>query len=147
MENSCCFFGHREVYENIEGVLYDKICRVISENNIKSFLVGGHGGFDSLSASAVSRAKKEFPDIRLLLIRPYLTKELSDNKAYYNSLYDEIIIPSSLSGVNYKSVITKRNFWMADESQFVIAYIRQSFGGAFKAVSYAQKQNKIIARI
>jgi uncharacterized phage-like protein YoqJ len=146
-ENVCCLFGHREVYEEIDEILYNEVCRMIVENGVDVFLVGGHGRFDSIATSVVNKVKKTFPNVKLILVRPYLTKELNVNRVYYNTTYDEIIIPSALANVHYRTAIPKRNCWMIDKSKYVIAYLRKNYGGVYVAVQYAEKQNRTIVRI
>jgi uncharacterized phage-like protein YoqJ len=147
LDNTCCFFGHREVYEDVSATLYNKVCRMIVENGVDTFLVGGHGRFDSIATSVVNKIKKTFPNVKLILVRPYLTNDLNRNRNYYNSVYDEIIIPSSLAEIHYRAAIPKRNQWMVDESQYVITFLRNNFGGAYEAVQYAKRQYKSIVKI
>ena len=40
-----------------------------------------------------------------------------------------------------------RNNWMIDHSDYVIAYIRHTFGGAYQAVERAKKKGKILIQI
>jgi uncharacterized phage-like protein YoqJ len=120
---------------------------MIVENGVDTFLVGGHGRFDSIATSVVNKIKKTFPNVKLILVRPYLTNDLNRNRNYYNSVYDEIIIPSSLAEIHYRAAIPKRNQWMVDESQYVITFLRNNFGGAYEAVQYAKRQYKSIVKI
>ncbi len=141
MNNTCCFFGHREVFESIGNRLYEKICELIENKNVTTFIVGDHGDFDKLCSSMVRKAKQNHNDIKLILIRPYFSNELNTNKDYYAELYDDIIIPDELAGVYYKSAITKRNEWMIENSRFGIFYVKREYGGAYKALNYARKLN------
>jgi uncharacterized phage-like protein YoqJ len=144
LDNTCCFFGHREVYEDVSATLYNKVCRMIVENGVDTFLVGGHGRFDSIATSVVNKIKKTFPNVKLILVRPYLTNDLNRNRDYYNSVYDEIIIPSSLAEIHYRAAIPKRNQWMVDESQYVITFLRNNFGGAYEAYSMQKSNTKAL---
>lgn len=56
-------------------------------------------------------------------------------------MYDEVIVPMELAGVHYKSAITKRNRWMVDASQVLIAFVYRDHGGAYSTLRYAQKKN------
>lgn len=53
--------------------------------------------------------KKKYPTIKLILVLPYITNELNENKEYYISTFDDVIIPEELMGVHYKAAIEKRN--------------------------------------
>ena len=139
----CTFAGHREVHQaNISDKLDEAISKIVDSNDSFRFLVGGMGDFDGMCSSAVRRAKRKYPDkqISLELVLPYLTKELNENKNYYESSYDDVIIPIELAGTHYKSAITKRNRWMVDKSDWLIAFVYRDFGGAYTTLRYAEKK-------
>lgn len=68
---SCFFIGHREANERLLPRLESVIERLITEENVRYFYVGGYGGFDQIAAMAVKHAKKKYPDITLMLALPY----------------------------------------------------------------------------
>ena len=139
----CTFAGHREVYQaNIADKLDEAISRIIKNDDCFRFLVGGMGDFDGMCSSAVRRAKRNYPkkQISLELILPYLTQELNENKSYYEISYDDVVVPIELAGVHYKSAITKRNRWMVDKSDWMIAFVYRDFGGAYTSLRYAEKK-------
>lgn len=142
MDNTCCFFGHRDVFEAVATAVYEKICDLIENQNISTFIVGDHGDFDKTTAAMVRKAKKKYKNIKLILVRPYFSNELNVNKDYYAMLYDDIIIPEELANVHYKSAIRKRNEWMIDNSQYVIFYVKRNYGGAYTALRYAERTGK-----
>lgn len=47
---SCFFIGHREADERLLPRLELEIERFIAEENVRSFYVGGYGGFDRIAA-------------------------------------------------------------------------------------------------
>ncbi|MEE3427944.1 MAG: hypothetical protein VZQ55_03080 [Ruminococcus sp.] len=96
---------------------------------------------------AVRKAKKTNPNIKLICVKPYMTKELNDNKEYYKSMYDDVIIPTELIGIHYKSAITARNRWIVDNSDIVIVYTIRAYGGAYTAINYAKKKNKLVIKL
>ncbi len=148
MENEyvCTGFGHREVYLDIESKLDSAIDYVVGEG-CKVFMTGDMGEFDKKFIKAVIHAKNKNPEIKLILVIPYYTKRINSHKEYYESTFDEVILPDVLSDVHYKSAIPMRNKWMVDRSDFVISYVCRDFGGAYKAFEYAKRQNKTIIKI
>ena len=74
----------------------------------------------------------------------YFSNELNTNKEYYEFTYDDVVIPDVLAGVHPKSAITKRNRWMAENSDFVVTYVYRDFGGAYDAKKYALKLGKTV---
>lgn len=49
--------------------------------------------------------KKVHPSIKLVLVIPYFSDVLNADKEYYESMYDDIVLPDQLMGVHYKSAI------------------------------------------
>lgn len=136
---ACCGFGHRDVFENISEQLYNTLFQ-IAEQGCKTFYTGGMGDFDKMFSLAVRSIKKSCPDIKLICVKPYLTKEINEDGDYLFTLYDDIIIPTELADVHYKSIITKRNRLIIDWSDIVVGYVKREYGGAYSALRYAEKQ-------
>ena len=79
----CTFAGHREVYQaNIPEKLDAALAEIIKSDDHIVFLVGGMGGFDGMCSSSVRRAKKKYPDKKIILelVLPYLTHDLNNSK-------------------------------------------------------------------
>ncbi len=147
---TCTFFGHREVYSPGIGARLDaEIEKLLQTDTDFTFLTGGMGQFDGMGASAVRAAKRRHPEkrITLVLVLPYMSNRLNTDKEYYRLFYDQIMIPEEADAAHYKAAIQIRNCWMADRADTVIAYICQSFGGAFASVRYAQKQGKPVINL
>ena len=130
---ACCGFGHREVYQNITGQLERAVLEA-AERGCTLFYTGAMGEFDHLY-------------IKLICVKPYLTKEINENGVYLFTLYDDIIIPTELADVHYKQVITKRNRWIISQSDVVIIYTIRNYGGAYSALNYAKKLKREIVKI
>ena len=58
---SCLLIGHREADERLRPRLELVIDRLISEENVRYFYVGGYGGFDRIAATAVKRSIRTLP--------------------------------------------------------------------------------------
>lgn len=145
----CCFAGHSEIYDTdaVSAVLKDKIEYLILNENVKEFWAGNYGQFDMLAAKSVRELKNKYKDIKLVLVIPYLTKEINEYKEQYYAKYDEIVmadIPLS-SPKNLK--IIKCNEYMVRESEFMICYVKYSWGGASKTLNYAKKMKLKIINI
>lgn len=84
------------------------------------------------------KIKKTYPHNKLNLFLAYLTKHINRNQEYFYTLYDERVYPE-LEHVYFKAAIQKRNRIMIDESDFMIAFVRNDFGGARQSYNYAKK--------
>lgn len=140
---ACCGFGHREIFGNITEKVVTAVKKAV-EQGCELFYTGAMGEFDEIYSSAVRNLKKTYPEIKLVCVRPYLTKEINESGDYLYSLYDDIIIPTELADIHYKIVITKRNQWIIDKCDVVIGYTIRDYGGAYKAIDYAKKKGKEI---
>ncbi len=130
------FCGHKEVAdrENVEAWLYS-VCSDLIAHGADEFYLGGYGGFDHMCAAVLHKLKKEHAHIRLILVLPYLNSGMSADG------YDETLYPP-LESVPKRYAISRRNEWMARESDAIIAYVTHSWGGAAKTLEYARSKKK-----
>lgn len=141
------FFGHSNCLFNddIKKKLKNILVGEIIKNPISKFYLGGYGDFDGLCLRTLRELKHDFPTIEILFITPYLDKNYSKLELA-NYYYDDVIFPP-LESVPRKFAILKRNEWMVDEADLVIAYVMYSWGGAAKTLEYAKRKKKRIINI
>ena len=144
---SCTFAGHSTAPDTLKSELIAAVTDLIKNKSVTTFYVGNHGRFDSLSASAVRVVKQSHKDIRLILVVPKMSSTIENNKDYYSDMYDEILIPAESDAAHYKAMITVRNRWMVDNSDYIITYIRREHGGAYNTYKYANKQTINIIKL
>ena len=139
MKNICCFAGHSQIFcaDDLYNKLVILIEKMITEEKVSEFWVGNYGEFDSLSAKAVRSLKNEHPDVRLILIIPYLTSDINENKEQYYEKYDSILIADNPDNTPHRYKIIKRNEYMVKNSDFIICFVRHSWGGAYRTFKYA----------
>lgn len=145
-EQICCGFGHRIMLIDVEKLLREMLERLTAQG-VTEFCTGGMGEFDELFAQTVRSIKRNDHRLRLLLVLPYLTRQVATERAWYETQYDEILIPAELDGVHPKAAIALRNRWMVDRSSIVIAASRRDYGGAAEAVRYAESTGKEVLRL
>lgn len=147
----CTFAGHREVFlSSIKRDIDHALSEIVqAEDDYILFYSGGMGDFDIMCEAAVRRLKKKYPDlnIRLSLVLPYMTNQINRDKEYLESRFDDIIIPMDLIGVHYKAAIKKRNRWMVDQADKVLAYVYRDFGGAYDTIKYALRTGKPVLNL
>ena len=147
---SCTFAGHRDVYRGEAGAAVEAVLLELLERDSEfCFYTGEMGRFDEMCAQAVRKLRAQSPGkrIKLILVEPYMKQRINTEGEWLRRQFDDIIIPEELLGVHYKAAIEKRNQWMIDQSQYLIAYVRRNFGGAAKAAQYAVKHGVNIVRI
>ena len=134
------FCGHSNFsFDNtVKEKLRDLLLQEIRKNPTSKFYLGGYGDFDSLCLSILKGLKIQFPNIELLFITPYLDNNYS--KLETAKLYYDGIIYPPLENVPRRFCISKRNEWMISEADFVIAFVKYSWGGAAKTLEYAKRK-------
>jgi uncharacterized phage-like protein YoqJ len=134
------FCGHGDLYgdEEVRRWLYNTL-----EQEIRSgadlFYLGGYGGFDRMAAGVVWELKKTYPQITSVLVLAYLNQEIDTEH------YDETSYPP-LEEVPQRFAISRRNRWMVDQADTVIAYVLHDWGGAVQTLQYAMRKHKRIVR-
>ena len=132
------FCGHSDFYgdtaiknwlrEIVEGLIH---------KGADDFLLGGYGGFDVCAASVVWELKKQYPENTSTLVLPYLDRKVDATK------YDSTTYPP-LEKVPKRYAISKRNEWMVNEADTVVAYVTHDWGGAATTLAYAKRKKKEI---
>lgn len=141
----CCFFGHRDAPDTLADDLYTAAEEMVLLEGVTTFLVGGHGNFDFLAAQTVRQLRRVYPHIRLVLVAAYASALHSPRVR--EGGFDEAFVPDTLAKVPFKAAIVCRNRWMAEQTDFVIAYVIRGEGGAYTAVEYARKKGKKVCLI
>lgn len=134
------FCGHRQV-ENEDQVrqwLENAVDGLIREG-ADVFYLGGYGGFDRMALTVVNKAKEAHTCVRAILVLPYLDRSM-DLDAYDGSIYPP------LEKVPRRFAISRRNRWMVDQADVVVAYVIHEWGGAATTLRYAEAKKKTIIR-
>ena len=134
------FYGHREVQEpeKVWKWLNETVSGLIRDG-ADCFSLGGYGGFDRMALSVVNKAKEAHPGVRAILVLPYLDRSM-DLDAYDGSVYPP------LEKVPRRYAISRRNRWMVDQADVVVAYVIHEWGGAATTLRYAEARKKTIMR-
>lgn len=115
----------------------------IGDQDAKLYL-GGYGNFDQFAYSCGKEYQKKHGNVELVFVRPYLDERYQKSKSDYGAnIYDAIIYPE-LERVPYRIAIIRRNQWMVEQADLVVAYITHRFGGAYTTYRYAMQKKKSI---
>ena len=140
----CTFFGHKVVPESIENDLQRVLIDLIKNKNVDLFYVGNQGHFDALVRKNLNFLKSIFPNITYYVVLAYMPKE---NSKLNTNNFSDTIYPEGLEFTPPKYAIDKRNRWMLDKSEYVVTYVKTTFGGAYKFKSLAEKKGKIVINL
>ena len=137
---TCTFFGNRDIYEDIRHVLYEVTENLIVQKGVDTFYVGNHGRYDACVQRVLTDLKKKYPHIRCSVVLAYLPVK----KEEYGF---ETVYPSALENTPPKFAVVKRNHWMISESDYVVSYVKSSFGNAAKYKDYAVRKGKTVIEL
>ena len=136
------FLGHSDYIYCLEDEeqLLNLIEKVAKDNQV-DFYLGGYGNFDNFALKCATIYKSSHPNAKLVFVTPYLNNWLDKRKEVIYKYYDLIIFPE-IENTPKKFAILKRNEWMINKADYVFAYVKNSFGGAYKTLLYAYKHKK-----
>lgn len=147
--NTCCFFGHRTINETDElrTKITDAIEKLITDENVDTFLFGSKSEFDSLCLELVTQLKEKHPNIKRIYVRaefPVINEEYKD---YLLKFYDDTYFPEKIIGSGSVAYV-ERNYEMINNSKYCIVYYDESHApttrksGTKIALDYALKKGR-----
>lgn len=134
IKKTAIFIGHNECWGVDETAVRATVEDLI-QKGVETFLSGGQGGFDWLAANVVFELKGKYPNIKNILVIPYLTFNVRNKR-----IFDKIIYPDGFEKYHFKAAIVKRNRFLVDNSKYAICYVTHNWGGAAQTYEYAKKQ-------
>ncbi len=154
VENTCCFFGHRDINETeeLKSKLVEIIEKLIVDENVDTFLFGSKSDFNNLCLELVTGIKEKYPHVK----RIYVRAEYPDiDERYTNYLlerYDDTYYPERIRNSGRASYV-ERNYEMINKSKFCIIYYDEQYApttrksGTKIALDYAIKKRKNIISV
>ncbi|MBR6559203.1 MAG: DUF1273 family protein [Clostridia bacterium] len=150
-ERTCCFFGHRTIKETEElrERLTEVIERLITDENVDTFLFGSKSRFNSLCLELVTKIKGKYPHVKRIYVRAEFPSINDSYGAYLKNFYEDTYYPEKLLGSG-KAAYVERNREMIDRSRFCIVYLDEENApttrksGTKLALEYAVKKERKI---
>jgi uncharacterized phage-like protein YoqJ len=130
------FCGHRQIDEIQKVRAW--LCVVtehLIEEGAETFYLGGYGAFDEMAAAVLGEYKQVYPQIQRLLVLAYLDRGKTGAK------YDNTVYPP-LEGVPQRLAIVRRNRWMVEAADVVVACVDHDWGGAAATLRHARQKKK-----
>ena len=138
----CTFYGHRECPETIKTKLRDTLIDLIENHAADMFYVGNQGHFDHYVRCVLHDLKQEYPHIQYAVVLAYMPGK----KTEYDD-YSDTMLPEGIESVHPHYAISWRNNWMLKQSDYVVAYITHSWGGAYQYAEKARRQKKVVINL
>ena len=144
----CTFFGHRYAHLTDEerSQLTSIIVKLIKDKDVDQFWLGAKGEFDSACRTLLSEIKEDFPNIKICLVLSYIPTNKEDYE-WKEKYYDHIFLPDGVEEGPQRFAISRRNWWMALNCDYMICYVRHEYGGAYSAMKVALANKKEVINI
>ena len=142
------FCGHSQYTqtEEDERKIISLLTELVGDCDAELYL-GGYGFFDAFARICAKKYQETHPNTELVFVTPYITLDYQKNHLdYAKNLYDTIVYPP-IEDKPLKYAISYRNRWMVEQADFVIAYIAQPRGGAYKTYKHALRKKKTVFNI
>jgi len=143
-EQTCLFTGHRDIptqdYYEIKKRTRAAIISLI-EKGVVYYGAGGARGFDTIAAETVLELKKDYPQIKLILVLPCpeQTKGWDEKDIQkYAEIKDRADKVVYTSGHYFRGCMHVRNRHLVDHSRYCICYLTKDTGGTAFTVKYAK---------
>lgn len=159
-KKTCCFTGLRPqklpFAENdaecvkLKNALYAKIRFLVEKRGVLHFISGMARGVDTFAAEAVLAVRDEFPSVELEAAVPCADQarlwKPADRERYLG-IIGCCDVKTVLEERYTAGCMQRRNRYMVDNSDILIAVWDGSPGGTCSTVRYAEKRGKEILRI
>ena len=106
------------------------------------FYVGHQGQFDAYVHSELKKLKQEYPQINYAVVLAYMPGK----KTEYDD-FSDTMLPEGIETVHPHYAISWRNNWMLKQSDYVVTYISQTWGGAYQFARKAKSMQKTVFNI
>ena len=141
------FLGHRSLFynERLFQRIQETILEYIKSDEKMLFYCGGYGDFDHLCVKACRLIQKKALNCEIVFVTPYMisSKPIGNTDI---TLYDSVLYPP-LEKVPPRFAISRRNEWMIDQADLIIAYVKYSHGGAYTGMKYAKRKQKTMINL
>lgn len=120
------------------------------EDGMTYFICGGAQGVDTFAAEAVLCVQKARPEIVLEIAAPFLGQERTwapRHQARYHAILDKAQRITYISDTPAVEHFFKRNRYIVDHADRIVAVFDGKRGGTAQTVRYAEKQGKQLVRL
>ncbi len=139
---TCIFTGHRQLDKDFSARKLKKEIKTLILTGVDTFLCGMAMGFDLIAGETVISLKKRFPFIKLVACIPCYNQEkyFSENdKKRYVSILEQSDERIFVSETYFKGCMQKRDKYMVERANVMIAYCKKSVGGTAFTVKTFEK--------
>ena len=141
---TCCFTGHRHLPAGEEEAIWQRVREhliPLLEQGVRYFGVGGALGFDTLVAEKLLDLRRQYPQIRVILVLPFRgyqsrwTAAQQARAARIKSRVDKVVYCCDAPS---REAFLARDRHLVDGSTYCIGYCTRTTGGTAYTLRYAE---------
>ena len=141
-QTKCVFTGHRQLDEDFSKPRLKHTIEQLIKKGVDTFYTGMAMGFDLCAAECVLSFKRKYPQVKLIACIPCYGQEkyFSDvDKKRYVKILKKVDESVTLAEHYYQGCMQKRDKYMVERADCMIAYCHKTTGGAAYTVKIFQK--------
>jgi len=140
----CTFFGHRDCPSSVKTKLRAVLIDLIESYAVDKFYVGHQGSFDAMVRSVLKELVTVYPHINYAVVLDRMPQKRDD---FDTRNFSDTMRPEGIETVHPQFAIDRRNRWMLQQSDYVVTYVRDSWGGAAKFANEAKRLGKNVVEL
>lgn len=143
-----CFCGHCGAYDSKSGIQQkiENAVMALCKEGVKEFFCALYSEYDYACQNAVLNFQLKEPDVKLVWVMAKNKPTKQEQDEFIKEHNIELVYPPIESNTHSLSVL-KRNQWMVDHSDIVMACASQELVNNSKTLLYAKSQHKQIITI
>lgn len=145
---SCALTGHRLLHDGFDPSSLKRTLEHLIRSGVEVFYNGLAMGFDLLSAHVILELKETYPSVRLIACVPFYGQEKnypSEDKKRYAEVLSKCDGVVTLAEHYYKGCYFKRNDYLCENADMLLAYQRSKTGGtAYTVKKFRKKGGNIL---
>jgi len=141
---TCTFFGHRDCPDTVKPRLREVLVQIIERDGVDRFYVGHQGAFDAVVLSVLRELALLYPQIRYDIVLAYVPQEKSH---FDTEMEQHTLLPEGVETAPRRFAIVRCSRWMLQQADYVVTYVRHSWGCATKFADEAKRLGKHIVEI
>lgn len=125
---TCCFIGHRKIYETdrLKSDLKLTIIELIDKKGVCYFLFGSKSEFNNLCYETVTELKELYPHISRIYVRAEYPHINDDYHSYLLERYEDTYYPEHMVDAG-RAAYVERNYEMIKNSDYCICYYDENY--------------------
>ncbi len=126
--HTCCFFGHRKVYNvaEVKNRVYKEVENLIVNKNVCVFLFGSKSEFDDICHEVVTILKDKYSHISRVYVRAEYQYIDDSYKNYLLKRYDDTYYPENIEKSG-RACYVERNREMINKSDYCVVYYDDNY--------------------